>query len=102
MTLTFQLSSKIRTLTIPFSISKISSLKKVFLSYDVILTEKICSEENVENYLAERRNPNDVDFEKEELIIASLSMEEPRDESFIAHRAKNFALLSIQGNFLDL
>ena len=51
----------------------------------------------MENYLTERRNPNDVDFEKEELIIAAQSLNEPRDESFIAHRAKNFALLAIRG-----
>ena len=51
-----------------------------------------------DQYIRNRRNPNDVDFEKEELRILTLSMDEPRDQSFIAHRAKDFSSLGIQGN----
>ena len=54
-----------------------------------------------DQYIRNRRNPNDVDFEKEELRISTLSMDEPRDQSFIAHRIKDFSSLGIQGKFND-
>lgn len=54
-----------------------------------------------DQYIRNRRNPNDVDFEKEELRILTLSMDEPRDQSFIAHRAKDFSSLGIQGEFVN-
>ena len=52
----------------------------------------------MERYITDRRNPNDVDFEKDELRISQMSMLEARDESFIAHRAKAFEKLDIKGS----
>lgn len=51
----------------------------------------------VDKYLKDRQNPNDADFEKEELRISHLATFQPRSQSFLAQRAKNTSMLHIQG-----
>ena len=51
----------------------------------------------VDKYLNERHNPNDANFEKEELRISHLATFQPRSQSFLAQRAKNTSMLNIQG-----
>ena len=51
----------------------------------------------VEKYLSDRHNPNDAEFEKEELRISHLATFQPRSQSFLAQRAKNTSMLNIQG-----
>jgi len=51
----------------------------------------------VDKYLKDRHNPNDANFEKEELRISHLATFQPRDQSFLAQRAKNTSMLNIQG-----
>ena len=51
----------------------------------------------VDKFISSRRNPNDVEFEKEELRIAHLSTFEPRNHSFIAQRQKNIRDINVQG-----
>ena len=48
-------------------------------------------------FIQSRRNPNDVDFEKEELRIAHLSSFEPINQSFAAQRQKNMRDINVQG-----
>ena len=54
----------------------------------------------VERYLKARQNPNDAEFEKEELRISHLATFQPRSQSFLAQRAKNTSMLNIQGEYL--
>jgi hypothetical protein len=51
----------------------------------------------VETFLKERHNPNDAEFEKEELRISHLATFQPRSQSFLAQRSKNTSMLNIQG-----
>jgi len=54
----------------------------------------------VDKFIQSRRNPNDVDFEKEELRIAHLSSFEPINQSFAAQRQKNMRDINVQGDFI--
>ena len=67
------------------------------LSLNETFDSKKVNCKKVEKYLSDRHNPNDAEFEKEELRISHLATFQPRSQSFLAQRAKNTSMLNIQG-----